>query len=171
MSIPGHDKTSSRVVLENGGAACSKVMDNILLLREKGSRVIARLVVQSRGRRILPHSEEKPKNRAGSHNEVGRKTQNSSGRGHFWPNLNGLQEKFSLMAFLYFRAMLAALSSSEKPKNHTRLCGQRSLSFVALLKKFLCSVTRRRKKDDDRKRMKKRVGKKLDNSEVKQQKR
>lgn len=42
------------------------------------------------------------------------------------------------------------LSSSEKPKNHTRLCGRCSLSFVASLKKFLSLTTRRGR---DRKRL------------------
>lgn len=95
MSIPGHDKMSSRVVPENGAAACSKVMDNILLRRSAGGR-------KSRDRetsrpipwsRILPHSARKTKESswiAQRGRPAIRKTQNSSerGRGHFCPNLN-----------------------------------------------------------------------------------
>lgn len=50
MSILNHDKMSSRVVLENDGAAYGKVTNNTLLrsvLRERGGRVIAKLVVQN----------------------------------------------------------------------------------------------------------------------------
>ncbi|TGZ52788.1 hypothetical protein DBV15_07548 [Temnothorax longispinosus] len=112
MSILNHDKMSSRVVLENDGAAYGKVTDNILPRRFTGKRKsrdreTSRPIPSSR---ILPYSEEKPKNQAGSRGRSAtRKTQNPSGRRHFYPNLNKLQEEFSLMAFVYFRVMLAAV--------------------------------------------------------------
>lgn len=91
MNILGHDKMSSRVVLENDGAAHGKVTDNILLRspgkRKSRDRETSRPILSSR---TLPHSEEKPKNRPGlqQNRPATRKRQNSSGRKHFYPNLN-----------------------------------------------------------------------------------
>lgn len=147
MGIPGHDKMSSRVVLENDGAAHGKVTDNILLRRSLGKRKsrdheTSRPIPPSR---TLPHSEEKPKNRAGLRGRSAiRKRQNPLGRRHFCPNLNKIKRN-SLSWHLFPRN-----AGRSRPRKNQRIildCVDNcSLSFVALLKKFLCSVTKRRKK-------------------------
>lgn len=68
------------------------------------------------------------------------------------------------MAFVYFRVMLAVVVLGKTKESYSTVWT--TLSFVALLKKFLC--------DEKKKRMmteRERERKKLDNSEVKQQKR
>lgn len=163
------DKMSSRVVLENDGAAHGKVTGNIFIRQFLGKRKShVRLVDPIPSSRILPHFEEKPKNRAGSQRSrpAIQKREKSSGRRQFLSKLE--QEVFSLIR-IYFCVMLAAVVLRKNQRIILDcVCGQRSLSFVTLLKKFLCSVTRSRKKKEM---MIGRERKKLDNSEVKQQKR
>lgn len=118
-------------------------------LREEGSRVIARLVVQSRGRAFFRIPQEKPKNRAGSHNEVGRpfgkrKTLRNGGGGIFVPTWTRGILSYGIR--LFPRNAGRAMSSSEKPKNHTRLCGQRALTVLCRVAKEISLLGDEKKK-------------------------
>jgi len=160
---------SSRVVLEKTEQNTGKLRIILFFvsLRERGSRVIARLVVQSR-RRALFRILKKNQRIELDYNEVVW----PSGKDKILPRKEAFlskseQEAFSLMAFVYFRNAAAIVLGKTKESYSTVWITLVVLCHVAEEISLLDEKKKKEENDDDRKRERK----KLDNSEVKQQKR
>lgn len=155
---------SSRVVLENDGAAYGKVTDNSS--SSTGKR-------KSRDRetsRPIPSSRILKKNqRTKLDYEVGRSSGKcKSFKKEIFPS-EPEQEEFSLMAFIYFRVMLAVVVLGKTKESYSTMWT--TLTALCRVAEEISLLGDEKKKKKKMMTERERERKKLDNSEVKQQKR